>query len=117
MEFLRTEQEKQQTLEANLQNPENTPVDSAVRTIPLVGRLDAVNAPKFENWLRTETDGIEMLILDMKNLEYVSSVGLRVLLQAEKRMSERGGMKVINVSDDVMDVFRATGFTEILTIE
>ena len=99
------------------QNPENTPVDSAVRTIPLVGRLDAVNAPKFENRLRTETDGIEMLILDMKNLEYVSSAGLRVLLQAEKRMSERGGMKVINVSDDVMDVFRATGFTEILTIE
>ena len=53
----------------------------------------------------------------MKKLEYISSSGLRVLLSAEKLMSTRGGMKVINVNEDVMDVFKLTGFVDILTIE
>lgn len=99
------------------QEEQAEPGDPSVRTIPLVGRLDANTAPKFESWIKTETEGIEALTLDMKNLEYVSSAGLRVLLQAQKIMSTRGGMKVINVNDEIMDTFKATGFIEILTIE
>jgi len=47
----------------------------------------------------------------------VSSAGLRVLLQAQKIMSARGGMTIINANQDILDVFEATGFTSILTIE
>ena len=43
--------------------------------------------------------------------------GLRVILQAQKTMSAKGGMKVIHVNEIVREVFEVTGFTDILTIE
>ena len=56
-------------------------------------------------------------ILDIKNLEYISSAGLRVLLGAQKKMLKVGSMKVINVCEEVMEVFEMTGFADILVIE
>ena len=91
--------------------------EPGVLVVPLEGRLDSVTAPKFESWAKTSLDNVDKLILDFKNLEYVSSAGLRVLLQAEQMMAKRGGMKLINVNENVKDVFDATGFSEILTIE
>ena len=40
-----------------------------------------------------------------------------MLLSAQKVMSKQGSMKVVHVSDLVMEVFEVTGFTDILTIE
>ena len=57
------------------------------------------------------------LILDLKGLEYISSAGLRVLLGAQKKMQKSGSLKVINVCENIMDVFDMTGFADILTIE
>ena len=57
------------------------------------------------------------LTLDLKGLEYISSAGLRVLLGAQKKMNKIGEMKLINVCEDVMEVFEMTGFADILTIE
>ena len=101
----------------SMQGEAEEPSDPSVLRIPLEGRLDPVNAPKFEEWLKSGLDGVEELILDMKDLEYVSSSGLRVLLQAQKIMSERRGMKIVNVNDEVMNTFKMTGFDEVLTIE
>ena len=53
----------------------------------------------------------------MENLEYISSAGLRVLLSAQKTMNGQGSMKVINVSDTIMEIFEITGFNEIMTIK
>ena len=52
----------------------------------------------------------------MKNLEYTSSAGLRALLKAQKFMSEKGTMKIINVNETIKEVFDITGFSEILSI-
>ena len=127
MEQCKTEQENEQTMQADLQNAElngdaienavEEPIDLSVLMIALDGRLDAVTAPKLEDKIKNGLDGVEKLVLDMKCLNYVASAGLRVLLSAGKIMSARGGMKVINVNDEIMDVFRATGFDDILTIE
>ena len=57
------------------------------------------------------------LILDFKKLEYISSAGLRVLLGAQKKMQKIGSMKLINVCEEVMEVFEMTGFADILVIE
>lgn len=76
-----------------------------------------MTSPMFGERIKTGLDGVEKLIIDMKDLEYISSAGLRILLQAQKIMSTRGGMKVIHVNDVIMDVLTATGFTDILTIE
>ena len=81
------------------------------------GRIDTNTAPLLENEI-TDIEKFENLIFDFKNVEYISSAGLRVLLTAQKRINKVGGnMKICNVSENVKDVFEVTGFTDILKIE
>ena len=83
----------------------------------LTGRLDTTTAPALEKNIMENVNGIKNLILDFKELEYISSAGLRVLLSAQKKMQQIGTMKVKNVCEDVMEVFEITGFADILVIE
>lgn len=85
--------------------------------IAIEGRLDTMTAPQLEAEIKDSINGIESLTLDFSKLEYVSSAGLRVLLAAQKIMNSQGSMKILNVSEDIMEVFEITGFSEILTIE
>ena len=57
------------------------------------------------------------LLFDLKDLEYISSAGLRVLLSAQKTMNRQGEMKLVHVNDVINEIFEVTGFTDILTIE
>lgn len=86
-------------------------------TIAIEGRLDTTTAPQLEKFLSENMDGVRDMVIDMEKLEYVSSAGLRVFLGAHKKMSKLGTMKLINVCDEVMEVFDMTGFTDILDIE
>lgn len=84
--------------------------------ICLIGRLDTTTAPDFEAVVNSSLDGITELVLNFEKLEYVSSAGLRVILAAQKVMNKQGEMKLINVCDDIKEVFEITGFSDILTI-
>ncbi|MBQ1817164.1 MAG: STAS domain-containing protein [Clostridia bacterium] len=84
--------------------------------IRVSGRLDTVTAPEFESVLQTELSGIDTLTLDLAELEYISSAGLRTLLVAKKMMSERKGLSVINANETVREIFDITGFSEVLEI-
>ena len=84
-------------------------------TIALEGRLDTVTSPVLESELQNSLDGIEKLIMDMKNLQYISSAGLRVLLTARKGI--QGELVLKNVASSVREVLEITGFVDILTIE
>ena len=95
----------------------NKEQNGGLLTVALEGRLDTVTAPELEGELTASLDGTEELVLDMKDLEYISSAGLRVLLSAQKNMSGKGSMKLINVNETVMEILEVTGFTDILTIE
>ena len=87
-------------------------------TLVLSGRLDTNTAPELEKEVDCAVSaGIKTLIMDMQNLIYTSSAGLRVILKAQKLMNKQGNMKLIHVSDDVMEIFDITGFLDILTIE
>ena len=90
---------------------------SETATISLSGRLDTVTAPELEREIRDSLDGVSELTLELGELEYISSAGLRVLLSAKKQMDRQGKMKVTNVSEAIMDIFEVTGFSDILTIE
>ena len=86
-------------------------------TIKLVGRLDTTTAPALDKTISEDITGTKNLVLDVKELEYISSAGLRVLLGAQKKMQKIGSMKVTNVREEVMEVFEMTGFADILVIE
>ena len=83
--------------------------------VALNGRLDTITAPQFEEFMTENVAKMRTLTLDCAGLEYVSSAGLRVLLATQKRM--KGGMKLKNVCELVMEVFEMTGFVDILVIE
>ena len=86
-------------------------------TLALEGRLDTLTAPLLEAEVVGKLDGVKTLVFDFKNLAYVSSAGLRILFMAQKVMSKQGQMIVKNVNSDINDIFKVTGFSNILTIE
>ena len=85
--------------------------------IEVAGRLDTITAPVLDKTINGDIGDVKNLVLDMKELEYISSAGLRVLLGAQKKMQKIGSMKVVNVCEAVMEVFEMTGFADILVIE
>ena len=86
-------------------------------TLQLEGRLDTTTSPQLEAELSASLDGVTQLTLDLKQLAYLSSAGLRVILGAQKRMNKQGQMVVRHVNETMMEVFEVTGFVDILTIE
>ena len=91
--------------------------EAAETIIRIAGRLDTITAPALDKAINEDIGETRNLILDMKSLEYISSAGLRVLLVAQKKMQKIGSMKVVNVCEEVMEVFEMTGFADILVIE
>lgn len=93
----------------------NKKVEQVRLSLGPVGRLDTGTAPELEREVQSSLDGIEELVLDLTELDYVSSAGLRVILKAHKLM--HGNLRVIGANETVMEIFEITGFTDILTIE
>ena len=92
-------------------------VNGSEATLKVDGWLDTQASPDMQQELDALEPGIDSLVLDFADLEYISSAGLRVLLSAQKVMSRQGGMKLKGVGDVVMDILEITGFSNILTIE
>jgi len=85
--------------------------------ISVSGRLDTSTAPQLEETVKQSVEGVVCLVIDMTELAYISSAGLRVLLSAQKIMNRQGKMIVKGPNESIMEVFDVTGFTDILTIE
>lgn len=86
-------------------------------TLFLEGRLDTLTASAFEKAIRECLNEAKTLTINMKDLEYISSAGLRVLLSAQKVMNHQGEMIVQDANEMVMEVFEVTGFVDILNLE
>ncbi len=92
--------------------------DGSNLEVKLIGRLDTTTSPELEKELGESLAGITRLVFDVSELAYISSAGLRVLLSAQKTMNSQSGSMVIrHASDEIMEIFEVTGFTDILTIE
>lgn len=92
--------------------------DKAV--VDVIGRLDTNTSGQLEEFLTDVIDkqGEKSIELDFKELEYISSAGLRVLLGAQKKINSLEGEMIIkNANSDVKEVFSITGFLEILKVE
>jgi anti-sigma B factor antagonist len=83
--------------------------------IVLSGRFDASQVDKAK---RVFTNISTSSTVDFKDLEYISSAGLGVLLFTQKRLNESGNsLKLINMNKHIQDVFRYAGFHMIFEIE
>ena len=93
-------------------------VGKSTVTLTLSGRLDTANAPQLERKIKQWGDDIVELILDFSDLSYISSMGLRVLLQTQKAMKEKQRRLVIrNMGEAVREVFELTGFINLIVQE
>lgn len=83
-------------------------------SVVVEGRLDAAQAVKAQTFLDNVTG---RCVLDLGKLEYISSAGLGVLLKTHKRLMGTGnGIKLINVSHHIHDIFRYSGFDKLFEI-
>lgn len=89
--------------------------DGSSLKLTVTGRLDTLTAPQLESAL--QLDGIEELVFDLTDLEYVSSAGLRVFLGAQKKMMLHGKMELVGVKPIVREVLDMTGFSAFFTIK
>lgn len=86
-------------------------------TVCPVGRLETVTAPELQAVLNENISGVTTLTFDLKELKYLSSAGLRVLMSAQKIMNKQGTMRLIHVNEDIMDILDMTGLTDVFEIE
>ena len=86
-------------------------------TLELEGRLDTTSAPLLENELVSAFNEAKKITLDFTKLAYVSSAGLRALLVGQKTAEGKGAsMTISGVSQEIMEIFEMTGFSDMLTI-
>ena len=88
--------------------------DSCVK-YAISGRIDTVTAPQFAANIHVE-DASE-LIIDLKEVVYVSSAGLRVFLQTQTAVNKAGGtMRIVNCQPHIKKLFETVGFHTIMDV-
>ncbi|MDT3390365.1 MAG: STAS domain-containing protein [bacterium] len=85
--------------------------------VAIEGRLDTNSAPELEAAMNPELDSADNVVFDMKKLDYVTSAGLRIVLNAKKSVNGRGEVTLRNVSPVIKEVFEITGFAAFLKFE
>jgi anti-sigma B factor antagonist len=89
-----------------------------VEVICPCGRLDAYNSTEIENKLNSLIDSAKVkLVISFKELDYISSSGLRVLLATLKKVrKQQGDIRLACLKANVREVFELAGFTQLFTI-
>lgn len=100
-------------MKINIQQKENEVV------VSLVGELDTVATTQMSEELNKVTDLTNRdLIIDCTDLEYISSSGLRFFMKLKRDSEQKNGTIVIrNLNDDVLEIFRISGFHNIFEIQ
>ncbi|NWF79793.1 MAG: STAS domain-containing protein [Chloroflexi bacterium] len=95
-----------------------------VDLVTVAGRVDAATAPQLKQQIDALFDeGRYRIVLDLAQLEYISSPGLRVLIEARKRAREwkitdleGGDIRIANLPPRIKEVFDLTGFTSLFEL-
>ena len=85
--------------------------------ISLSGKLDTLSAPAAEAEIRKGLSGVKELCWDFKDLEYLTSAGIRVLMIAENMLDDDAEMKVYHANEAVKNAFNLTNLTSLLARE
>ena len=95
----------------------NVQKEGAKLILGVEGKLSTNTAPALEKAMKDNVEGVTELVFDFEKLEYMASAGLRILLSSAKIMKKKGSMKIINVTEPVMEVFNLTGLSDVMDIE
>ena len=95
-----------------------TTIADAKATIQVVGKLSVATSPELESEVTKLPESITEFVLDLTDVEYVSSAGLRVLVMTQKLAARRGGtLTLLNTTDDVQEVLEMTGLADVFDIK
>lgn len=83
-------------------------------TIALAGWLDTETAPQLGEAVSDLPENVTELVLDFAELEYISSAGIRQIVTAHK--TAKGGLSLINVSPEILEVLKMTGVAKRINI-
>jgi anti-anti-sigma factor len=94
-------------------------IDDGIASLALHGELDLASAPALESSLYSiEEQGLSRLVIDLRELRFIDSTGLRLLLQADARWRKRGRELVLRPGDPMVQrVFDVTGAMDVLRFE
>ena len=81
------------------------------------GRIDAVRTPLLDRELQPHLDGVQQIVMDFSDVEYISSSGLRLILWLEQKVEERGGeVQLIHANEAVMKIIKLSGFMNVVRV-
>ena len=92
--------------------------ENGIVFIAIKGRLDADSSPEAEKIVKDVLDSpANRILFDLRDLEYLSSAGLRILLSAAKEMRRRDGKIVLcDLNEFVKEIFEVSGFQSLIPI-
>ena len=92
--------------------------ENGVLTVTPEGRVDNATASQLEAQIKESFEGVQKIVLEFEKVTYISSSGLRVLLNFHKAMEDKGGELIVRKPVElVKGVFDVTGFSNVLNIE
>lgn len=77
-------------------------------------KIDSLNAQDFRRTVESQLDGISTVNFDFSKLDYISSMGIVVVLAIKKKLGAYGNINILNASGVVREVFEMSGFDELL---
>ncbi|MEG1432196.1 STAS domain-containing protein [Eubacterium sp.] len=84
----------------------------------LDGRLDTSSSPELLEALKEQSAGVETLVLDFEQIDYISSAGIRAVLILHKQMAAQGGALILrHLNSSVMSVLKMTKLDTVFAIE
>ena len=88
-----------------------------VLTVRPQGRVDTVRTPLLDRELQPYLDGVQQIVMDFSDVEYISSSGLRLLLWLEQTMEEREGeVQLIHANATVMKIIKLSNFINVVHV-
>lgn len=92
-------------------------IDESLAKIKVSGKLTVATSPELEKTIQQLPETVSNIDIDLTDLEYISSAGLRVLVTAQKLTVQRDGtLRLLHPAQDVYEVFEMTGLSEVITI-
>ena len=89
-------------------------LDDRCLTVTLIGELDSITSPELDREVQN-LENVDEVVLDLKELAYTSSAGLRVIMGLKRRLAGRP-LKLENIGTEIREVLDMTGSSRLLGI-